>query len=63
MAREVARAASLRDCPCKSLAQALRSAEKAKCPAAMVALLRIQASEELDISRTSGPFSTPHAPR
>lgn len=60
MAREVARAASLRDCPGKSIAQAIRSAEKAKCPAHLVALLRIQAAEELEVARTRG--AVPHAP-
>lgn len=60
VAREIARAASLRDCPGKSLEQALRSAKKAECPAHLVALLRLQAAEELDIVRSIGVLQ--HAP-
>lgn len=59
VAREVARAASLRDCPGKSIAQACRSAVRAECPLPVVATLRAQAAEELDIIRTSG--SVAHA--
>jgi hypothetical protein len=56
VAREIARAASLRDCPGKSIEQACRSAVKEKCPLPVVAILRSQASEELDIIRTNGAF-------
>ena len=62
MAREIARAASLRDCPGKSIAQACRSAVKAECPLPVVATLRAQAAEELEILLAAGALQLAPTP-